>query len=559
MATAWRAIFVTALALTGACRSRPTQVTLFLDTNVSSAREASVTITMVDGEASIEALRLRRSAPQVGMRSALPGSLTLIPREGAARTGTVTLLATLSVAASGEQPATLIERYQRLSWIERTPQQSRLFFNARCSDRAVGCASATGAECTVSRRCIEQSATCGDNGECVAIELPTVALPMETALDANVVADVAAPMATDATASRADGAACEQRVFDPAMVNALSTGEYHACSLRAGALWCWGRNGSGELGLGDTMSRSAPAAVLPAQRWIDVAAAESSTCALDEFGRAWCWGGNTFGQLGQGDTTERRAPTMIEGTCGLRDIEGRYNTFCAIDLGGALRCWGDNAEGQLSDEAGSIPYASAPLRIGASSDWTAARPAQGHTCALRAPGTLHCWGRNSSGELGLGAGQPQQVRAISRAGTATDWRQISTGQHSSCGVRADGSAYCWGENDGFDATHAEPTRVGAGLAVVQVDTDVFHYCVLDNSGVASCAGRNVEQQLADRTTVTRNALAPAQSAARFARIGVGRFFTCAREASGAVHCAGENADGQLGVGDLMRRDALTPQ
>ena len=260
---------------------------------------------MVEAEASIDALRLRRSTPQVSARSALPGSVTLVPREAAARNGTVTLLATLTVAASGEQPATLIERYQRLSWIERTPQQSRLFFNARCSDRAVGCASASGAECTVSRRCIERSATCGDNGECVAIELPTVLVPMETALDANV-ADVAQPMAADATAARADGATCEQRVFDPAMVDALSAGQYHACALRAGALFCWGRNASGALGLGDTMPRNAPTAVLPARRWIDVAAAESSTCALDEFGRAWCWGGNALGQLGLGDATRSR-------------------------------------------------------------------------------------------------------------------------------------------------------------------------------------------------------------------------------------------------------------
>jgi alpha-tubulin suppressor-like RCC1 family protein len=151
---------------------------------------------------------------------------------------------------------------------------------------------------------------------------------------------------------------------------------------------------------------------------------------------------------------------------------------------------------------------------------------------------------------------PAQVRAPSQVGAELDWRQIDTGQNSTCGVRADGSAYCWGSSDGFAAAYSSPTRMSGGATMVETDT--FHWCALDAMGVVSCSGRNTEGQLADGTNVDRTTLAPTTPAMTFAQLAVGRFFSCAVTAAGVVYCAGENADGQLGVGDNSRRTALTP-
>lgn len=58
-------------------------------------------------------------------------------------------------------------------------------------------------------------------------------------------------------------------------------------------------------------------------------------------------------------------------------------------------------------------------------------------------------------------------------GSATSWTSLRSGFQSSCGVRADGSLYCWGGNDfGQLGTSAgakpTPTLVGPGFRDVDV-------------------------------------------------------------------------------------------
>lgn len=67
------------------------------------------------------------------------------------------------------------------------------------------------------------------------------------------------------------------------------------------ALWGWGQNFSGQLGLGDALDRSEPTAVpgLPPVR--AVAAGLAHGVVLDADGHVWAWGLNSFGPLGKGD------------------------------------------------------------------------------------------------------------------------------------------------------------------------------------------------------------------------------------------------------------------
>ena len=50
--------------------------------------------------------------------------------------------------------------------------------------------------------------------------------------------------------------------FPPGAVVALAAGGYHTCALLAGGgVACWGYNGQGQLGTGDTSDRHSPTAV----------------------------------------------------------------------------------------------------------------------------------------------------------------------------------------------------------------------------------------------------------------------------------------------------------
>ena len=92
----------------------------------------------------------------------------------------------------------------------------------------------------------------------------------------------------------------------------IAVGTYMICVLRTGSILCSGFGKRGELGDGRGVSHFAleavtglPAAVAQAD------AGERHVCArlVDE--TLWCWGANGAGQLGVGDTRDRFIPTQV--------------------------------------------------------------------------------------------------------------------------------------------------------------------------------------------------------------------------------------------------------
>lgn len=96
----------------------------------------------------------------------------------------------------------------------------------------------------------------------------------------------------------------------------VAVGATHSCALTVdGKVKCWGANTVGALGLGDTNARGDDAGEMgDALPFVDVGgfvgriesnASGSHTCAWFESGRVKCWGSNGTGQLGLGDTNAR--------------------------------------------------------------------------------------------------------------------------------------------------------------------------------------------------------------------------------------------------------------
>jgi hypothetical protein len=179
------------------CRAPPTQVTLLLDSDADPARSMSLAIVMLEGPAPVDALRAALpSATQLtnDTRALFAQSVALVPRAAGPRTGVRSVLAVLELAAQGATPASRIERWQTVTMLERVPQQGRMFFNLRCAARTTGCTSVPADACTLSARCIERGLTCGDEGACVDLALPTVIALPEAPREAG------APAEPDATA-----------------------------------------------------------------------------------------------------------------------------------------------------------------------------------------------------------------------------------------------------------------------------------------------------------------------------------------------------------------------
>jgi cysteine-rich repeat protein len=96
----------------------------------------------------------------------------------------------------------------------------------------------------------------------------------------------------------------------------LAVGTYYNCArLNDSSVKCWGYNGAGALGLGDTANRgdgagemgdSLPAVNLgTARHATQLTVGMAHACALLDNRTIKCWGYNVYGQLGLGDTTAR--------------------------------------------------------------------------------------------------------------------------------------------------------------------------------------------------------------------------------------------------------------
>jgi alpha-tubulin suppressor-like RCC1 family protein len=158
---------------------------------------------------------------------------------------------------------------------------------------------------------------------------------------------------------------------------------------------------------------------------VDVAMGADHACALIDDGGVKCWGNNGRGQLGQGDTLTREAEPgelgdalapIALGLPAIAITAGSEHT-CAILEGGSVKCWGRNDVGQLgvgsTDDMGDAPGEMAALPavdLGAGRS-AVAIDAGSHTCALLDNGGVKCWGGNARGELGQGDTMARGVSA----------------------------------------------------------------------------------------------------------------------------------------------------
>lgn len=346
---------------------------------------------------------------------------------------------------------------------------------------------------------------------------------------------------------------------DTSAVFAIASGQSHSCMIERGALSCWGANNDGALGTGDAEDRSRVTSVLSSQRWLAVATADSSSCAIDASRSVWCWGANGAGQLATNDTTSRVRASRVPSLCAVRALSGTFEHYCAIDEMARLWCWGRNDEGQLG-QMDSYPgrNALAPVQVAPSLRWRAVSTGQGHTCGIAEPATLYCWGRNTGGQLALGMESAIQHRAPQRVAGFDDWAQVSVGQDHACAIRSNGELYCWGEVDVAGVSPVfVPTVIGAIRDWTSVSVATFAACATRSNGAVFCWGRNMEGQLGLGDIMARSepVMVPMPDAAT--ALGVGRFHSCLLDASRRAMCTGENNRGQLAVGDLVRRSSFT--
>ncbi|MBI4943854.1 MAG: hypothetical protein HY830_24185 [Actinobacteria bacterium] len=156
----------------------------------------------------------------------------------------------------------------------------------------------------------------------------------------------------------------------------------HVCGVTtAGVRFCWGVNAQGQLGLGDTVSRSAPTRVVGEGTWASVAAGGYHTCGIRSTGALQCWG--------EEPAFDTLRPVTVSPVTTWASVSSGQGGYCAVTTASNLYC--APARGQLALTASQI----ASVDLATSGEGA-------HACAVSIAARLYCWGANDSGQLGLG-------------------------------------------------------------------------------------------------------------------------------------------------------------
>jgi alpha-tubulin suppressor-like RCC1 family protein len=134
--------------------------------------------------------------------------------------------------------------------------------------------------------------------------------------------------------------------------SAIDTWGEHTCGLTAaGAAWCWGLNGSWQLGALTSADHSAdPVMVGGAVILTEITTGGGHSCGLTAAGAAWCWGDNGAGQIGNGQLGGRySSPQTVVGGYAFGVLRAGGGVTCGITAGGRLYCWGADDWGQVGD------------------------------------------------------------------------------------------------------------------------------------------------------------------------------------------------------------------
>ncbi|VAH01849.1 unnamed protein product [Triticum turgidum subsp. durum] len=281
----------------------------------------------------------------------------------------------------------------------------------------------------------------------------------------------------------------------------------------------WGNGDHGRLGLGALESRWSPTAcpfflTRPADPPTSLACGGAHTLFLTEGGRVFATGLNDFGQLGIGSSMPHTLDPV--------EVSGFQEEIVQISAGNH------------------------------------------HSCAVTAYGELFVWGKNSSGQLGLGKSAGKVVSTPRKVDYLADVRVKMTAlgsEHSI--VVTDGEALSWGAAGagrlghghkssflGFTMTSNEYTprliKNLDGIKIKRIAAGMLHSACIDEKGTVFMFGQKTEKVLGRSNDAPRPSVVEEIQFSE--EVACGGYHTCAVTDRGDLYSWGSNENGCLGLG-----------
>lgn len=281
---------------------------------------------------------------------------------------------------------------------------------------------------------------------------------------------------------------------------AVTVGSSVGCAIRSGGtVKCWGFGGL--LGDGTTNQATTPVDMVGVSDATQISMGSNGGCLRTSAGSVKCWG-SVF-HRGDGNPGGALAPVTASIT-GVVKVSAGGRHACALRSDGTVWCWGENTQGQLGN--GSTTDSLVPVQVSGLTDAVdvAAGGFNGASCAVRANGTVWCWGDDEYRQLGDGNMSTTDTTTPTQVVSITDATRIAVGFYNACAVRSGGGVRCWGFTgflgDGSAAPSSTPVDVTGITNAVAVSGQGTSTCALLSTNGAKCWGANGNGQLGDETT-----------------------------------------------------------
>ena len=347
----------------------------------------------------------------------------------------------------------------------------------------------------------------------------------------------------------------------------VASGKRHTLAINSrGELYAWGVNDDGQLGIGTTTDNElAPQRVSRDSGWEAVSGGEYHSLALKSDGTLYAWGKNDRGQLGIGSTDNETTPRQVGNAGDWKTIAAGGNHSLALKSDGTLYSWGSNGFGQLGNGENGANLTdkskdkTAPIQIGTDRDWQTISAGNNHSLALKSDSTLHTWGYNKFGQLGLGDNTDRN----SPTRISTGWKAVSGGVLATLAIKTDNTLHAWGYNifgrlgDGTTTNKNSPTQISTGWKAVAAGA--LHSLALKNDNTLYAWGYSSLGSLGNGTSGNKSSPTKVKSNdTDWKAVDGGEHFSIALKDNGALYAWGFSERLGIGTDTPQSRNSPTP-
>ena len=215
--------------------------------------------------------------------------------------------------------------------------------------------------------------------------------------------------------------------------------------MRNGEILQFGKNLNGMLGDGTIVDKLSPTYIsqVPANTKKIVYGWDYAV-ALTSAGTVWVVGGNTYGQLGLGDTVDRSAWTQVPGITGALDIAAGHGHTIILKSNNKISSAGDNRAWQLG--LTEQPQVTSFTEVTTLSNITKVYAGWVNTAVIVSGGSAWVAGSNSYGLLGQGGDDSNLGAGFKKVPGLSNVTKMALNYSRMVALDSSNRAYTWGFN-----------------------------------------------------------------------------------------------------------------